>query len=87
MKNTNDTENSGQDLQDVKDLVIARIKTMPENLKVSVGSEGDFSKNELIDHIQKGDPVGNKIIESELKFIQDLKEGKIYEQIHSCSEA
>ena len=86
MKNTNNTENSGQDLQDVKDLVIARIKTMPENLKVSVGSEGDFSKNELIVHVQNGDSIGEKIIETELKFIQDLKEGKIYEQIYSCSE-
>lgn len=69
--------------EDIKDLVIARIEALPEDLKMSVGSKGDFSKAQLIDRIRSGDEVGKKIIDVQMKFLRSLKEGKLYESLYS----
>ncbi|MBL7147834.1 MAG: hypothetical protein ISS82_03345 [Nanoarchaeota archaeon] len=63
--------------EDLKELVIVRLETMPSNRKISIGSYGDFNKEELIKHVKEGDEVGKKIIEVELEFIRTLKEGII----------
>lgn len=63
--------------EDIKKIVIARLEVLPGNKKISIGSEGSFSKGELIEHIQKEDKIGKKIIEIELEFLQSLKEGII----------
>lgn len=55
------------------DLVIARLQTLPEDQEVSIGSEGKFNKNELLQHVKNGDKVGKKIIEIELNYLQSLK--------------
>lgn len=59
----------------IKETVIARLSTMPSDQKISVGSEGEFTKEELIDHIKRGDKIGKKFIEIELEFLRALKEG------------
>lgn len=66
--------------EDIKELVIARIKSLPEDTGVSIGSSGNFSREEMIQHVEKDDEIGRKIIEIELSFLQKLKEGLIYEQ-------
>ena len=63
--------------EDVKKLVIFRLETMPSNRKISIGSHGEFTKDELIDHVKKEDTVGKKIIEVELEFLRAIKEGII----------
>jgi hypothetical protein len=64
----------------IKDIVIARLKSLPEDTGISVGSEGDFNREELILHVKKGDEVGLKIIEVEMSFLRGLKEGILYAQ-------
>jgi len=73
--------------KDVKELVIARIKTLPEDTGVSIGSAGSFSKEQIIQHIEKNDEIGRKIVEIELNFLQKLKEGIFYEQQSAGHEA
>lgn len=73
--------------EDVKELVIARIKTLPEDTGMSIGSAGNFSKEEMIQHVEKDDEIGRKIIEIELSFLQKLKEGIIYERQPFGNEA
>ncbi len=63
--------------EDVKKLVIFRLETLPSNRKISIGSHGEFTKDELIDHVKKEDIVGKKIIEVELEFLRAIKEGII----------
>ena len=65
--------------KDIQDLVIARLQTLPESVEVSIGSEGDFTKDELIDHVQQGDDLGLKIIELEMSFLRSLKSGIFYD--------
>lgn len=65
--------------QEIKQLVIERIKTLPENIGMSIGSQGDFNKNEMIAHIENGDEIGQKIVEVEMNFLCGLKDGVLYE--------
>ena len=61
--------------KDIKELVIARLEALPSNKRISIGSEGSFSKDELINHINKEDKIGKKIIQIEMEFLISLKEG------------
>lgn len=61
--------------EEINELVIARLKTMPENQKISVGSKGEFDKYDLIEHVKQGDDIGKKIVEIELDFLRTLKKG------------
>ena len=61
--------------EEMNELVIARLKSMPEEQKISVGSLGEFDKYDLIEHVKKGDDVGKKIVEIELDFLRALKQG------------
>lgn len=62
--------------EEIKKLVIARLETsLPSDKKVSIGSSGEFTKEELINHVRKGDEIGKKIVKIELEFLQAFKEG------------
>lgn len=63
--------------EDIKRIVIARLETLPPDKKISIGSSGEFSKDELIERVKKGDPIGEKMIEIEMEFLRSLKEGII----------
>lgn len=65
--------------EDVKELVKARLSILPQNIKISIGSEGSFSRDELIEHINEGDKIGKKIIEINMDFLRALKKGEFYE--------
>lgn len=66
--------------KEIKDLVIARLETLPPDKKISIGSSGEFTKDELIDRVEKEDDIGEKIIEIELNYLQAIKDGIFYEQ-------
>lgn len=61
--------------QEIKELVITRLKSMPENQKVSIGNLGEFDKYELIEHVKKEDNIGKKVMEIQLHYLQALKKG------------
>jgi hypothetical protein len=58
----------------IQEIVIARILTMPDNVGISIGRDGDFSKNEMIEHIKNDDEVGKKFVEIQLSYLQSLKD-------------
>jgi hypothetical protein len=64
--------------EDIKELVIFRLEALSSNKKVSIGSHGEFSKEELIEHVKKGDEIGRKIADIEMEFIRALKGGIIH---------
>lgn len=53
----------------VKKLVIARLRTMPPNMKLSIGDYGSFDKRELISQVDRGTPVGKETINSQITLI------------------
>ena len=62
----------------VKELVIKRIEAqMPSNLKLSIGSYGTLSKEQIITHIKEEDPVGRQIVQIHMSFLKALASGKV----------
>jgi hypothetical protein len=62
---------------EIKKLVIARLEVLPKDRKVSIGNEGSFTRDELIQHVSKEDKIGKKMIEIEMEFLRSLKTGII----------
>jgi hypothetical protein len=62
---------------ELKELVVERLKSMPSNLQISVGGN-EYTKTEILDHVQKGDGIGKQMAEIQLQFLQDLTSGKIF---------
>lgn len=58
--------------QEIKRLVIKRLEAVPANISFSLGNFGSFTKDELIDEIQKNSDVGKTMIEMELTFIREM---------------
>jgi len=65
---------------EIVDLVVARLQNLPSDKEISVGSFGEFSKSDLIDHVKKIDEIGKKMIAVELDFLRLMKEGVFYDQ-------
>ncbi len=63
--------------EDLKNLVIYRLDTLPPGKKISIGSSGEFSKSELIEHVKKGDDIGQQIANIEITFLRALKKGTL----------
>ena len=58
--------------EDTINLVIARLKTIPSNVELSVGNEGSFPVEELIEKVKKQDDIGKKMIEMQLAYLRSL---------------
>lgn len=65
---------------EIKELVIARLRTLPDSKGISIGSFGEFTKEQLIERVRSGDEVGEKIIQVEMNFLRALKDGILYEK-------
>lgn len=66
--------------EELKQIVIQRLKTSSDELQVVIGGEGNFTNQELIESIEAGDKIGQEILESEIEFIKAMAQGKIYSQ-------
>lgn len=73
MKNNNKTIIADK----FKELVLARIKTMPADLRMSIGG-AEFSRDDIAEHVEKRDELGKEIIQIQLEFLQNLASGTIY---------
>ncbi len=85
MADTKQMENGRGISQGIRELVIARLEVLPEDRKISIGAEGEFSKNELIRHVEAGDEIGRQITELELEFLRGLAQGKILDEVVASS--
>ena len=70
--------------EDIKQLVITRIEAqMSPNLRLSIGEKGSLGMEEMINHIKKGDEIGEQIIESHLNFIKAQASGALIQALNS----
>lgn len=58
--------------EDIKNLVIARLETIPPNVEISIGGDGSFTVSELIEKVKKQDDIGKKMIEIQLAYLRSL---------------
>ena len=68
-------------------MVVARLQNLPSNKEISIGSSGEFTKDQLIEHVRKADDVGRKMIAIEMDFLRSMKEGIFYEQYSTSNSA
>ena len=66
---------------ELKEIILQRLITskLPQNLRVSIGnaSQEPMTMQEVVEHVKKGDEIGNKIIKIQLSYLKALKEGVI----------
>lgn len=68
---------SEEEKKKLKEIVLARLKVMPADVSVTIGSE-DLNREQLVKHVQAEDEVGKQMTEMELEFLQDLASGAVY---------
>jgi hypothetical protein len=68
--------------EQVKELVIARLDAMPSNYKLSIGSSGTFTIQQLIQSVKADDQVGKQVVAMQLNFIKALTSGKLIEALN-----
>lgn len=56
----------------IKKLVKERLHAMPPDVSFSVGSFGDYTRDQLIEEVDKGSDVGKSAIEMQLNFIRKM---------------
>ena len=64
---------NGKYSEDIKQLVIQRVKAMPVNIKLYFGSNIKLSQNEIIEAIENDEEIGREIIEMHLKYLRAIK--------------
>jgi hypothetical protein len=64
-----------------KQLTLARLETQSEKTRVNFASGQSFSKSELIKEVQSETVIGKKVVDIQVKFLQDLAKGKIYQDV------
>jgi len=67
--------------QDLKNMVIGRLLSIPESMEISVGSFGSFKKDDLIRNIKEETEIGKKMVDIELTYLKDLISGKLYKNL------
>jgi len=60
--------------KEIIDLVVARLNAMPSDAELSVGSEGTFSIEKLIENVQENTELGQEIIKLQLDYLRSLKD-------------
>jgi hypothetical protein len=55
------------------ELVIARLKTMPEHIEVHMGNKEGYDRDKLISEIKKGSTLGKEIVKAEMEYLKSLK--------------
>jgi len=56
----------------IKRLVKERLHAMPPDVSFSVGNFGDYTRNQLIEEVDKGSDIGKAAIEMQLTFIRKM---------------
>lgn len=62
--------------EDEVELVVARLRAIPDNAILSIGSmqnKNQFNKEEMIEHVKRMDDVGKKIIDMQLQYVRSFK--------------
>ena len=73
MENDQNDKNLLSD-NEVRKLVLARLSVLSSDTVISLGSEGSFNRDELVQKVRDGDRVGEKLAEMQMEWLQSFKE-------------
>lgn len=72
----NQTDNILSD-EEVRKLVLARLSVLSPDVIVSLGSDGSFTRDQLVESVERGDRVGEKLAEIQMEWLRSFKEGVV----------
>jgi len=58
----------------VRKLVMARLSVLSKDTMISLGSEGSYTREQLMESVKNGDRVGEKLAEIQLEWLRSFKE-------------
>lgn len=64
--------------KEIKKIVEARLSVLPSDAILSVGSYGEYTRDQIIKEVEAETKIGKKLIEIQVKYLQMLKEGVLY---------
>lgn len=59
--------------EEIRKLVIARLSVLSPDTVISLGDQGNFTRDELIHSVEKGDPIGEKLAEIQMEWLRSFK--------------
>ena len=59
--------------EEIRKLVIARLSVLSADTMISLGSEGSFARDELVERVENGDKIGEKLIEIQMEWLRSFK--------------
>lgn len=69
--------------EDIRNLVTARLSVLSPDTMISFGSDGTFSRDELVEKVAQGDDIGEKLAEIQLEWLRSFKDDNLYEDYHN----
>ena len=54
--------------------LLARLAVLSKDTMISLGSEGSFTRDQLVERVEKGDRIGEKLAEIQLAWLRSFKE-------------
>lgn len=64
-----------------KQLVLEKLSMLPHDVKISIGMKGSLSPADLIELVEKDDPISKQLITAELNFLQALGGGTLLNEL------
>jgi len=58
----------------VRKIVMARLSVLSPDTVISLGADGSFSRDELVDNVMRSSRVGEKIAEIQMEWLRSFKE-------------
>ena len=66
-------------MDDFQKLVYTRLQTLPKGYSMYIGSVGEITKEEALQHVSNNDKIGQFLIAADRHYFDLIKTGKIYE--------
>ncbi|MBU3979547.1 hypothetical protein KJ980_01700 [Patescibacteria group bacterium] len=64
--------------KEIIEIVKARLSILPADAVLSMGSFGEFKKDQIINEVENNTDVGKKVVEVQMEYLQMLKKGIFY---------
>jgi hypothetical protein len=61
--------------EEFREIVIKRLEAMPKNIRVSMGSLGTFSREDLIRNVTEDTNLGKFILKMQIQYMRSMTKG------------
>jgi len=84
MRKEQDSKKKIEITEQMKELVLAKIDAqVPSTSRLFMGSSEGMNKEQIMDHVRKGEDIGNQIVLSHIRFMRAVASGEVTKAIAS----